>query len=149
MIRGGILQPQSLPVPGPTLTINSPSRGLGPFHRLLAESSIHRWWEICRRRQNLSSTLCPPSLYQFVCASYQNCWIKSSILYVTQGTRSRTAASFQNRGSRTLENTFSRKSSSAPPRTWNYGKPRFLTLPPPWRITQKTCSLASLRSSQP
>ena len=81
--------------------------------------------------------------------SQQNCSIASSTFYTTRETRSRAAASFPNRGSRALGNTFSPTSPSTPPRNYNRGKPPFRIPPRLPRVIPGLCLSSFLGQLHP
>ena len=75
--------------------------------------------------------------------------ITSSTGCETRETRSRTVASFLNRGPRALGNTFLLMLRSAPLKSFNRGRRRFQIPPPLLRVSPGRCSLVCLNSLHP
>ena len=78
-------------------------------------------------------------------ASLRKRWITSSTICETRETRSRTVASFLNRGPRALGN-FLLMLRSAPLKSFNRGRQRFQIPPPLLRVSPGRCSLVCLNS---
>ena len=70
-------------------------------------------------------------------------------IYATRKTRSKAVASFPNRGSRPLDNTFSPMSRFDPPRSCDHGKLPFRIPPPLPCVSPSLCLSESLRPSHP